>query len=55
MPFSNVRASLTVPLQYKEETREEIDSAIDRLAARGIPIRDSAIDDECVDAPDDLE
>ena len=55
MPFSNVRASLTVPLQYKQETREEIDSAIDRLAERGVPIRDSAIEDECADPPDDLE
>ena len=55
MPFSDIRASLTVPSQYKQETREEMESAIDRLAERGIPIRDSAIEDECVDPPDDLE
>lgn len=46
---------MTVPLQYKEEAREEINDAIDRLAVRGIPVRDSDIDDECVDAPEDLE
>ena len=55
MPFSHIRASLTVPSQYKEETREEIDKAIDRLAVRGVPIRDAAVEDDCADAPDDLE
>ena len=55
MPFSNVRASLIVPSQYKEVTREALDTAIDRLAIQGVPIRDSAVDDECVDAPDHEE
>ena len=55
MPFSQFRASLIAPSQYREEIREELDNTIDRLAERGVPIRDSAVEDECVDAPDDLE
>ena len=55
MPFSDFRASLTAPSQYTEEIREELDNTIDRLAERGVPIRDAAIEDECADAPDDLE
>ena len=53
MPFSQFRASLIVPSQYREEIREELDNTIDRLAERSIPTRDSAVEDECADPPED--
>ena len=51
MPFTNIRASLTVPTEHAEEVHESMDQAIDQLIVNNIPVSDSEITEACADPP----
>ncbi len=55
MPFQNVRASLTVPAEDAAQVQEIMNTAIDQVAIRNIPVSDSEVTAECADPPDDVE
>ncbi len=55
MPFQTVRASLTVPADYAAEVHEIMETAIDQVAVRDIPVADSEVTDECADPPENSE
>lgn len=55
MPFTTIRASLTVPSEHAEESHAIIDRAIDQVIVQNIPVADSEVTEECADPPHDLD
>ena len=55
MPFQTVRASLTVDAEHAAEVQEILDTAIDQIAVRNIPVFNTEVTEECADPPEDSE
>jgi hypothetical protein len=53
MPYTTIRASLTVSSADATRVRELLESAIDQLAIRNIPVNDINVVEECGDPPAD--
>ena len=54
MPATKLTPCITVPADRAEEAHEILDSALDQIAIRNIPVYNTRIEEECVDVPVDF-